>query len=177
MADGDVIEEGDIQLTTAPQQSQVVRIPYHKPAITPGKEYRVTITSTLKKDEVWAKAGHEVAWDQLELTSWNIQAPQNLKSQNSNLKSQEDDHQIEISGKYFCYVISKTTGNLEQIEVAGKPVLKSPVEFNLWRAPIANEFDSWDAFRVNGGYAEGYGNQVATLWYSKGVQQLRIQPA
>ena len=44
-------------------------------------------------------------------------------------------------------------------------------------APLANEFDSWDAFRVNGGYAEGFGNQVATLWYSKGVNQLRIQPA
>ncbi len=193
MADGDVIEEGDIQLTTAPQQSQVVCIPYHKPAITPGKEYRVTITSTLKKDEVWAKAGHEVAWDQLELniqappsppeggtlvpsTSQTIEAPSGAVG-GASLTTQEDDHQIEISGKDFCYVISKTTGNLEQIEVAGKPVLKSPIEFNLWRAPIANEFDSWDAFRVNGGYAEGYGNQVATLWYSKGVQQLRIQPA
>ncbi len=40
-------------------------------------------------------------------------------------------------------------------------MLKSPIEFNLWRAPLANEFDSWDAYRVNGGYAEGYGNQVA----------------
>jgi beta-galactosidase len=80
MADGDLLEEGDMQLTTAPQQSQVVRIPYHKPTIVPGKEYRVTITSTTKKDEVWAKAGHEVAWDQLELTSWNIPATSPLTS-------------------------------------------------------------------------------------------------
>ncbi len=177
MADGDVIEEGDIQFNAAPQQSQVVRIPYHKPAIVPGKEYRVTITSTIKKDEVWAKAGHEVAWDQLELTSWNIPAPETFNAQRSKFNVHEDDQQITISGSGFGYVISKQTGNLEQIEVGGKQVLKSPVEFNLWRAPIANEFDSWDAFRVNGGYAEGYGNQVATLWYSKGVQQLRIRPA
>ena len=176
MADGDVIEEGDIQFNIAPQQSQVVRIPYHKPTIVPGKEYRVTITSTTKKDEVWAKAGHEVAWDQLELTSWNIPAPE-ASLASSSLQSKEDDRQITISGSGFSYVISKQTGNLEQIEVAGKQVLKSPVEFNLWRAPIANEFDSWDAYRVNGGYAEGYGNQIATLWFSKGVQQLRIRPA
>ena len=176
MADGDVLEEGDIQFSTAPQQKQVVRIPYHKPTIVAGKEYRVTITSKLKKDEVWAKAGHEVAWDQLELSGWNLPATaQQLSS--DDISAQEDDKQINISGKGFCYVISKETGNLEQIEVYGKPVLKSPIEFNLWRAPIANEFDSWDAFRVNGGYAEGYGNQVATLWYSKGVQQLRIRPA
>ena len=177
MADGDLLEEGDMQLTTAPQQSQVVRIPYHKPTIVPGKEYRVTITSTTKKDEVWAKAGHVVAWDQLELTSWNIPATSPLTSHLSPLTTQEDDNHITIIGDGFRYVISKLTGDLEQMEVAGKQVLKSPITFNLWRAPLANEFDSWDAFRVNGGYAEGYGNQVATLWYSKGVQQLRVVPA
>nr|MCR5678906.1 DUF4981 domain-containing protein [Prevotella sp.] len=177
-ADGDVLEEGDIQFTTAPQQTQVVRIPYHKPAILPGKEYRVTIASMLKKDEIWAKAGHEVAWDQLELTSWNIPAQTALpQSTGAGMNAAEDERQITISGQGFGYVISKATGNLAQIEIDGRQVIKSPIEFNLWRAPLANEFDSWDAFRVNGGYAEGYGNQVATLWYSKGVQQLRIRPA
>ena len=184
MADGEVLEEGDIQFTTAPQQTQVVTIPYHKPAIVPGKEYRVTITSALKHDEVWAKAGHEVAWDQLELTSWNTpvpavspaDVPDSLLTA-ENVKTQEDEQQIIISGKDFSYAISKETGNLQQIEVAGRQVLKSPLSFNLWRAPLANEFDSWDAFRVNGGYAEGYGNMVSTLWYSKGVNQLRIRPA
>ena len=176
MADNEVLEEGDIQFTTGPQQSQVVKIPYHKPTIVAGKEYRVLITSTLKRNEVWAKAGHEVAWDQLELSSWNLPAPTPQLTA-KNLNTQEDDKQIKISGPDFCYVINKETGNLEQIEVGGKAVLKAPIEFNLWRAPIANEFDSWDAFRVNGGYADGYGNQVATLWYSKGVQQLRIRPA
>jgi beta-galactosidase len=55
-------------------------------------------------------------------------------------------------------------------------VLKEPVTFNLWRAPLANEFDSWDAFRVDGGYAEGWGNMVSTLFYSKGLNQLLIRP-
>ena len=176
MEDGKVIEEGDLQLTAGPQQKQTIRIPYHKPAIVPGKEYRVMITSSIKKDEVWAKAGHQVAWDQLELTSWNAPAPiARLSSQG--VKAEEDDSQVKISGEGFSYAISKATGNLEQIEVGGKPVLKAPMAFNLWRAPLANEFDSWDAFRVNGGYAEGYGGMVATLFYSKGVNQLKVQPA
>ena len=178
MADGDVLEQGDLQLTAAPQQTEVIRIPYHKPAIVAGKEYRVTITSKLKADEVWAKAGHEVAWDQLELTAWNQPAQTPLPNRGGvGGEALEDSLSITIRGEGYCYVISKQTGNLEQIEVAGKQVLKEPLAFNLWRAPIANEFDSWDAFRVNGGYAEGYGNQVATLWYSKGVQQLRIRPS
>ena len=175
MADADVIEEGDIQLAAGPQQKQMVRIPYHKPAIVAGKEYRVMITSVLKGDELWAKSGHEVAWDQLELTSWNTPAPAPQRAA-KNLDAVEDEKQIRISGNGFAYVINKESGNLQQIEVAGKEVLKEPLSFNLWRAPIANEFDSWDAFRVNGGYAEGWGNMVATLFYSKGVDKIAIRP-
>ncbi|MBR7017375.1 MAG: DUF4981 domain-containing protein [Prevotella sp.] len=175
MADGDVLEEGDIQFSTQPQQKQIVRIPYHKPTLVAGKEYRVMITSAIKKDEIWAKTGHEVAWDQLELTSWNRPAPF-LKASADHVTTEENDNEIRISGQGFCYRISKETGNLEQIEVEGKMLLKEPVTFNLWRAPLANEFDSWDAFRVDGGYAEGWGNMVSTLFYSKGLNQLLTRP-
>ena len=65
MADEEVLQKGDIQFNTPAGKKQVVKIPYRKRAIVTGKEYRVMITSTLKKDEMWAKAGHEVAWDQL----------------------------------------------------------------------------------------------------------------
>ena len=176
MADADVLEEGDIQFSAAAQQKQTIRIPFHKPSIVAGKEYRILISSALKNDEMWAKAGHEVAWDQLELTSWNLPAvPASLSS--SNVKASEDDKQIKISGNDYTYIINKETGNLDQVEVAGKSMLKSPVTFNLWRAPIANEFDSWDAYRVNGGYVEGYGNMVSSLFYSKGINQLKIKPS
>ena len=176
MADGDVIEEGDIQFNVAPGEKQFVRIPYHKPSIVPGKEYRVTVTSSLRHDEVWAHAGHEVAWDQLELTSWNLPAHEPAVAASS-VNAREDDKQITISGAGFCFTIDKMTGNLSQIEYDGKQILKEPMAFSLWRAPLANEFDSWDAFRVNGGYADGYGGMIATLFYSKGVNQLSIRPA
>ena len=175
MADDEIVEQGDIQLATPAMTSEVIRIPYHKPVIKPGKEYRINITSTLRTDQLWAKAGHEVAWDQLELTSWNLPATDTQLTA-SKVNAEETDQLIKISGNRFCYTINKQTGNMEQIEVDGKPVLKAPIEFNLWRAPLANEFDSWDAFRVNGGYAEGYGNMVSTLFYSKGVNQLKIRP-
>jgi beta-galactosidase len=58
MADEEVLHEGDIQFDVAPQQKQVVTIPYDKPKIVPGKEYRLMITSSLKNSELWAKAGH-----------------------------------------------------------------------------------------------------------------------
>lgn len=173
MADNDVLEEGDIQLAAGPQQTQIVKIPFHKPTIVAGKEYRVLISSTIKNDEVWAKAGHEVAWDQLELSQWNVAAPE-PKLTSANLNVSEDDSQIKVSGTGFCYVINKATGNLEQIEVGGKQVLKEALTFNIWRAPIAGEFDGWGAFRVSGNNAEGYGSTIATLFYSKGLDNAKI---
>lgn len=176
MEDDKILEEGDIQFTNTPGQKMVVRIPYHKPTIIPGKEYRIYVTSTLRHDELWAKAGHQVAWDQLELTAWNIPATLPLRT-SKNLQVNETDTLVQVSGQGFSYVINKSTGNLDQIQVNGETVLKEPLAFSMWRAPIANEFDTWDAYRVNGAHAEGYGGMVATLFYTKGLNQLSVRPS
>lgn len=175
-ADGDVIEEGTLNVNVGPQQRQTIHIPYHKPQIVAGKEYRVTVTATLKNDQLWAKSGHEVAWDQLELKSWN-QAKPKTPILSSGLKAEEDANQVRVSGNGFAYAISKSTGNLEQVTVNGRKVLSEPLSFNLWRAPLANESDNWNSFRVNGGRAEGYGAQVATLFYTNGLDKVAATPA
>lgn len=175
-ADGDVIEQGSVDINVDPQQKKVVRIPYHKPTIEAGKEYRVTLSATLRQDEMWAKAGHEVAWDQLELETWNIAKP---KSQivSTSLKAEETDDQVSISGNGFEYVISKKTGNLEKVIVNGKEILSNPLTFNLWRAPLSNESDNWNSYRVNGARADGYGAQIATLFYTHGLDRTMAIPA
>ena len=174
-ADGDVIEQGNLNINVGPQQKQIVSIPYHKPAIVAGKEYRVMVTASLKNDQIWAKKGHEVAWDQLELTAWNQPLPK-APVLSSSLKVDENDQQIRISGEGFAYTISKKTGNLEEVAVGGKQVLTNPLTFNLWRAPLSNESDNWNSFRVNGGRAEGYGAQVATLFYTNGLDKVGATP-
>ena len=174
-ADADILEQGTLDLRTAPQQSEVITIPYHKPAIQPGREYRITLSTTLPSEQTWAPAGHEVAWDQLELTAWNQPAPAKpLRA--SNLTTEDTDSLIRISGEGFAYVISKVTGNLQSVEVNGRQVLTDPLTFNLWRAPLSNESDNWNSFRVSGGRAEGYGAQVATLYYTSGLDRVAAVP-
>lgn len=176
MADGNAIEQGTLNISTAPQQKEIITIPYHKPSIEAGNEYRVMITASLKNDEIWAKTGHEVAWDQLELKEW-YQALPKRNVYSSSLKAEENDEQITVSGNGFAYVISKTTGNLEKVSVKGKDVLCNPLTFNLWRAPLANESDNWTSYRVSGSHAEGYGGQVATMFYTAGLDKILIKPA
>ncbi|NLA48930.1 MAG: DUF4981 domain-containing protein, partial [Bacteroidales bacterium] len=96
-ADGDIIEEGEISFQVPPLTKKIIQIPYHKPEILPGKEYRVTIGSFLKNNEIWASAGHEVAWDQLELSSWHIQPSESAKP-SGKLTFRETPSNVTVSG-------------------------------------------------------------------------------
>ena len=73
-ADADVVASGALPLDVAPMERKIVRIPLTHPEAVPGKEYRLTVSSALAKDEIWAPKGHEVSWDQFELTAWNVPA-------------------------------------------------------------------------------------------------------
>ncbi len=66
-ADGDILQEGVLELQVAPLKKKILKIPYTKPDLKEGSEYRITISSVLKEDKIWAKAGFEVAWTQLDL--------------------------------------------------------------------------------------------------------------
>lgn len=70
--DGVCLQQGTLSPDVAPLTKKVVTLPYKRPTLKPGCEYRLMITSSLKADEIWAKKGHVLAWDQLELPgdSW-----------------------------------------------------------------------------------------------------------
>ena len=173
-ADGDIIEEGEINMQVPPLTKKRIRLSYRKPSILPGKEYRITISSSLKEDELWAPAGHEVAWDQLELP-WYKQ-PEVFKKSTGMLTFNKMPESITVSGEDFTYTFDKS-GALVSIVHAGLEMLKSPVSLNIWRAPLANELDQWNSGNARSvNRREGYGEHVATEFYSLGADKLTDYP-
>lgn len=174
-ADNNIIQEGVLQLDIEPMENKTFKIPYSKPSIEAGKEYRVTISSYLKEDEIWAKAGHEVAWSQLELP-WK-KSLDIVKDISDKVTFTESDKEVKVVGARFEYTFDKSLGALASIVVDGKGMLKSPFLVNVWRAPMANDLDWWGArtgHSIN--WKEGYGNFVATEFYSTGIDQLSYYP-
>jgi beta-galactosidase len=174
-ADGDTLQQGELTLNTPPLSRESVRIPYTQPSIEAGKEYRLTLSSTLKKDELWAPAGHEVAWEQLELP-WRLRAepPEQVLPAPS---YSETSGQVIVSGEHFSYTFDRKAGQLVSIVYEGKEMLRAPLTLSLWRAPLANELDDWNAGSgrsVN--RSEGFGNTLATEMYSFGLDRLRHLP-
>lgn len=174
-ADGNVIQEGTLDLQVPPLTKKRIRIPYIQPELKPGVEYRVTVSSSLNQDERWAKAGHEVAWDQLEFTWYKEVKPQPVNKETVTLR--ESENEIVASGNGFTYTFNKKTGTLNSILLNGKEMLKTPLSLNIWRAPLANEQDAWNAGNSrSSNWKEGYGNQIATEFYSLGLDHLTHYP-
>lgn len=182
-ADGDVVASGDLVLDIEPQETMTVHVPYSKPEIVPGKEYRLTISSCLRDDEIWAAAGHEVAWEQFELDDWNLKAVKPARPAGK-VSMEQTDGKIIVSGEGFSYTFDAASGALESMSVDGRQMLTSPLRLNLWRAPLANELDGWNSWSAGRalsgaqpGYgAMGHGSVIAAVYYSAGLEYLDWVP-
>lgn len=182
-ADNEVVASGKLSLDIEPSATRTFTIPYSKPPIVPGKEYRLNISSSLSKDEIWAKAGHEVAWEQFELSDWNLPAPVPAKPAGS-VSLQQGNGKVTVSGTGFSYTFDATLGMLSEINVDGQNLLAEPLRLNVWRAPVTNEIDGWNAYSSRaamqnnkGGYgAIGHSNVLAAMYYSAGLDKVGHQP-
>lgn len=176
-ADGTTIEQGTLDLDIAPLSKANVRIPYSKPELQNGVEYRITVSSCLKHDEMWAEAGYEVAWDQLELP-WHKDATcEAIKPPMPKVEMSHSEGCFTFSGPDFKYTFDEVSGELVSMCCKGEEMLKAPLSLNVWRAPIANEQNGWTgqtARSVN--TQEGFGGQVAMEYYSTGLDSLTHHP-
>ncbi len=177
LLEGDkVIQSGKLDIDVGPRQKAEVTIPYKKPSQTPGKEYILEITTSLQKDNLWAKAGSEVGWDQFLLEQWKVDIPEPIDTK-SEVALVEDEADYVISGTEFVYRISRKSGKLHSMVVDGKELLEKPIKLNVWRAPLANELDQWNggSFRSRR-WKEGFGSTLATDYYSSGIHDLEFIP-
>ena len=183
-ADDETVASGTLDLDIEPSQAKTFNIPFSKPEIKPGRQYRLTISTTLSKDEIWACKGHEVAWEQFELTSWNLPEETSPKPEGK-VTLETSDGKIAVVGSGFRYSFDAVSGTLCEMEIGGKTVLSAPLKLNVWRAPVTNEIDGWNAYSSRAamtgnkaGYgAIGHSNTLASMYYSAGLDKIGYIPA
>ncbi len=129
-ADGVSVQQGSIPELQAGQ----IQLPLNEFA-QPG-EYHLNLSFVTKQQSDWAKAGHEVAWEQFELG--RIAAPAEKPSMTAPQVSQED-RLIRVFGDGFSVEIDQLNGEISAIDYGRGNLLRSPIKPNFWRAPIDNE--------------------------------------
>jgi beta-galactosidase len=139
--DARVIESGLLQeLDIFPGESQVVKIPFSKPAVKPGSEYWLEVSFRLKEDTAWASAGHEVAWDQLKLLWETEEFPSIPLSSLPAIEVIQNDTLINLIGKNFTLTFDKRLGAVVSFRHKGRELFESGPVPNFWRAPVDNDW-------------------------------------
>ncbi len=170
--DGKVLQSGELELSTNPLKKSGITIPFKKPELKAGAEYRILISFSLKKPESWSPAGFEVAWNQLELPWKKEKELQNIQN-SSELRFTETTENINVSGKDFEYGFSKVSGELISMAFQGKQLIHKGPVLNVWRAPLANELDAWAVGQSHlTNRKPGNGEDPANNWRTLGLDNL-----
>ena len=168
--DGKQKDQGEITLPeVAPGESETIPLPVSiavkKASAKATSDLRLTISFILKRDALWAKAGHEVAWEQ-----FCIQEGALLSSKLENrgrLKVRADEEHLSISGSGFSIQWEKNaTGSLTSLTYHGKEMLAHPADFPL--QPVTQ------AFRAPTDNDKSFGNWLAKDWSLHQMDNPRI---
>jgi len=89
----------------------------------------------------------------------------------------DNNKNVVVSGKNFSYTFDKTTGILSSAKIKGKELLKQGPTLNVWRAPLGNDLDDWNAQTAkSNNWLPGMGWRVAAEFFSTGIDRLTQLP-
>jgi beta-galactosidase len=143
VADGKAVQSGKLtraQLDIAPLSSKEITIPLTLPDDpAPGAEYFLHLSFATKQPTKWAKAGFEVAEQQLAVDAGSpAVTPQPLDSVPA-LSHEDGDGSVTVTGEDFSVTIDKASGVIISYEARGDRLITSGPAPNFWRAPTDND--------------------------------------
>ncbi len=137
--DGKVLQSGVVaDLDVAAGESAVVEIPYKTPKFIDSSDYLIRVSLHESKDQLWCKAGYEVAKERMIIRKNNRSTEYQPKGKGSITKSDHGES-ITLSGDKFSLSISKANGDVTSYVVNGVEQLHAPLMVQLWRPAIDND--------------------------------------
>lgn len=129
----------------AGRESGSIKVPYR--ASMPeekkaGAEYYLNLSVQLKEDTEWAKAGHEVAYEQFQIPAEVTKVEPTVDTNVTVDQSEEDV--IKVSGTDFSFEVEKATGTLKNYKYKNETLLKSGPVPNYWRGLLNNDNGNYD---------------------------------
>ncbi|RKQ30221.1 glycoside hydrolase family 2 TIM barrel-domain containing protein [Oceanobacillus halophilus] len=122
--------------------SKVVELPVSVEP-EPKTDYWLTISLIEKADTKWAKAGHEVAWEQFLLPVSSLgQGDASLRADTSSpvrVETMKDTNQLQILGDSFQLLFNQTNGEIDSWKYQGLEILEKGPSMNFWRATTDND--------------------------------------
>ena len=149
---GKVIKSGKLdgsQMNIGPLQKKEVTIDLPKIETTIGAEYHLDIDFRLKKDELWAKAGHSVSHEQFGVDFGQLWSTEvDISTMDGARVSRVSG--VTIEGTDFKIAFDEKNGTLASYVLDGDTIIKNGGIPNFWRAPTDND----KGFNMEKGHGE-----------------------
>ena len=143
IADGKPVQGGAVRMLDVPPESRgEVQLQYNMPTLRPGPEYHLNLRLVAPEARGLLPAGHVYAAEQFELPLAAAGYPAATDSAAA-AKVEVSDNEARIVGSNWSAAINRDTGLLTSYQMAGKELLLTPLEPNLWRAPTDNDFGNY----------------------------------
>jgi len=137
--DGVVVEAGALMLPTLQAgESAELTVPYQEPEVPAGAEARLRLFFELRDPQVWADAGHQVAWADLSLP-FGEPAPAIDPSGATALSVIEESGSVLVQGEFFSLTFDDASGALVSWRIEGAELLERPLRPDFWRAATDND--------------------------------------
>ncbi len=138
-ADDELLGEGSLgALDVDPHSKGEVSLDLPPLTPEPGVEYWLELTFLLRSDTAWARAGHELAWDQLALPI-GVEATKLATAALPDLEVVGGPTSVEVRGPGFSVGFDPMTGLLSSLKRGDVEILAGPLHPHFWRAPIDND--------------------------------------
>jgi beta-galactosidase len=138
-ADGREIQGGRLpELDLAPQATKSIALPVKNFRPQPGVEYFIELSFALKTDLPWAKASHEIAWDQFKLPD-AAPAAKFSAEKLPPVKWMAGTNEARVAGANFEIIFDKQTGAMKSWRFADTELIASPLRPDFWRAQTDND--------------------------------------
>ncbi len=136
--DGTVMEQGSFTCCgVMPQQKQQYTIHFQK-AFNQKGVYRLNVHYIQTTDTSWCKRGHEITFVQFNLADKRENLFVSVESM-PKLTLKERSRQWIVSGRQFSYTFDKSRGNFVRMIKNGWELIKEPLSFEIFRAPMDND--------------------------------------
>jgi beta-galactosidase len=137
--DGTIVDDGSIVLPgLAPGESAETDVPLPEIEVPAGAEPRLRLSFELRNDQLWADAGHVVAWADFLLPDAPPATPIDPAGAPALVVAQ-DPGSVEVSGDGFAVRVDATTGSLASFVSGTTELLAEPLRPDFWRAMTDND--------------------------------------
>ena len=173
VVDGAAVQEGAFNLPAiAPQTSRELELGYMLPPMEDKHDVSLELDFSLLRDDGILPRGTTVARDQIAFRRDLVCEPSALPYEEDQLKAQESESIVLVSGADWSATWSKATGALCSYVVRGKELLAGPLYPNFGRAPTENDLGAWwktEAMYKTWAYPEFKPGPVGVLLFGETV--------